>query len=341
MRLSSLLLIGVSALTLSACSTLGLDRFSGKKGDEAGAETVAAAKALPVKASAQEEKEMAALMGESSETVAIPAPEPEVGEPAAAEPDTSSKYLSETDTETAAVAEKPADHAFTPGVPDGCPAVEVLPDTKSITYFDDKDNRPIGDIVARASLTDVRGGCEYSDDGVVVDIDMLMQGHISDKGRYEGRRDLEAFMTFPYFVAVMDPDGKMIDKKIMATAMRFKPEIDDLDHAEKITQTIPLKDIGLGSKYTITLGFQLNRQQLDYNRGSVSEKRAPVLNATPAPSPKKTPEVKAETKAEVKDVPPADDLPVTKTTVKDVPSKSTSAPAQGKSSGSKMTPIVD
>ncbi len=54
--------------------------------------------------------------------------------------------------------------------------------------------------------------------------------------------------------------------------------IDDLDHAEKITQTIPLKNPADGPKYTITVGFQLNRAQLDYNRGAISEK-APNVKA--------------------------------------------------------------
>jgi len=291
---------------------------------------------VPAASSAQEEKEMAEVMGDTA-----PAEDTATDIDVAAE----AAPVEDTDETTTALAEdRPAEVDFKPGVPDGCPGVEVLPDTKSITYFDDKDGRPIGQIVARAQLTDVRGGCDYTKNSVVVDIDMLMTGHISDKGRYEGRQDLEAFMTFPYFVAVMDPSGKMIDKKIMATAMRFQPEIDDLDHAEKITQTIPLSDVGQGSKYTITLGFQLNRQQLDYNRGVVSDAKpvTPVAakpsesDAAKAPAAKPAPKAKAATKKV--------EEPVTKVeapVVIDKPAKLTPAPAPEKSGASKMKPIVD
>jgi hypothetical protein len=249
--------------------------------------------------------------------------------------------------------------------PKECPGVEVLPDTKSITYFDDPEGKPTGAMIARASLTDIKGGCDYTADGVIVDIDMIMQGRITDKGRYEGRKDLEAFMTFPYFVAVMDPSGKMVDKKIMATAMRFKPQIDDLDHAEKITQTIPLADITQGPKYTITVGFQLNRAQLDYNRGKSSvatdvnkdagEKKAPAKDVakTDKKPDIKGPSAKPGTKYDLGDAATGDDGSATPS-VSDEPaedasdagstdttSKPAPAPSLEKSGGAKMSPIVE
>lgn len=248
--------------------------------------------------------------------------------------------------------------AHTPGVPEGCPIVEVLPDTRSITYFEGDAPAPNA-MTARAAIKEIRGGCEYQDNAVVVDIDMIMEGTITDKARYEGRKDLEAFMTFPYFIAVMDPDGNMVDKKIMATAMRFKPNDNNLDHAEKITQTITLSDIGLGSHYTIATGFQLTRAQLDYNRGSVSEsKPAAVKKAVPKAAPKKAEAPKEEpAKVEAEKV----EVEVEKvevettqagtTTVEasvqdtvvsaDVSAEEKPTPAAAKSGTSKMSPIVE
>ncbi|HEY8964349.1 MAG TPA: hypothetical protein VIN59_07815 [Alphaproteobacteria bacterium] len=365
MRLWSLLIISVSALTLSACSTMpwsdeGTTTLPGDK-----KETVAAAKAVPVKASAQEEKEIINLMGGEA-TIEAPNPEDNTDTTAASEESKldDAEDAKEAESVEPAVAEDapapaaleeetppaPADIAIKSSVPDSCPGVEVLPDTKSITYFADKDGRPIGGMTARAQLVDIKGGCDYTKDSVIVDIDLIMQGHISDKGRYEGRKDLEAFMTFPYFVAVMDPDGKLIDKKIMATAMRFKPEIDDLDHAEKLTQTIPLSDVSKGAKYTITVGFQLNRQQLDYNRGVVSSK--PVTGVTTPASaskaekteeaaPEKSEAVKSEQKTEEKTPEAKAEVKETKPAAEDTKPTSTPAPAKAESSASKMKPIVD
>ena len=95
-----------------------------------------------------------------------------------------------------------------------------------------------------------------------------MTGMIGKKGRFEGREDLEAFMTFPYFIAVFDETGRPYSKQILATAIRFDPLVDRIDHAEKITQTIPLANAENSARFTLTVGFQLNRRQLAYNQAN-------------------------------------------------------------------------
>ena len=145
----------------------------------------------------------------------------------------------------------------------GCPNIQILPAGRSITYF---ENELSGYMVARAVINEIRGGCEIVKGGLEIDLDIFMDGKIADKGRFEGNQDMEAFMTFPYFVAVSNPQGLPVDKKILATAMRFKPIVNDLKHAEKITQFIPMDDTNNAANYKILVGFQLNRKQLEYNR---------------------------------------------------------------------------
>ena len=48
--------------------------------------------------------------------------------------------------------------------------------------------------------------------------------------------------------------------------MRFRPSVDRLDHAEKITQTISLTEGQAAENYKIVIGYQLTRKQLEYNR---------------------------------------------------------------------------
>lgn len=281
MRFASLLLIGVSGITIAACSAL-----EGPKKPSMDTPPPAASAAVSASATAQEAREMAAVMGEGQNTIDLSVQSEAVAGEAVANQtvDGDMMVAADANISAASAAHTPissASAAHTPGVPDGCPIVEVLPDTRSITYFEEGATSALGKMTARASIQDIRGGCEYGENSVVVDIDMIMRGHITKEARYEGREDLEAFMTFPYFIAVMDANGNMIDKKIMATAMRFQPNMPDLDHAEKITQTIPLEDIGLGSRYTIATGFQLNRQQLDYNRGTSSKEVQASAKAKP------------------------------------------------------------
>ncbi len=145
----------------------------------------------------------------------------------------------------------------------GCPQIKIMPSARSMTYF---ENELSGDLLARAVINEIRGGCEITSKGMELDLDIIMDGRITNKGRFEGNKDQEAFMTFPYFVSVLTPQGLPVDKKIMATAMRFRPSVDYLDHAEKITQYIPMDDTSNASNYKIVVGFQLTRKQLEYNR---------------------------------------------------------------------------
>jgi len=308
MRHFVLMTASVSVLALAGCSSISQMWGSGEKAQAPGSRATAAAPTA-ITPSAQEQKEISSVMGGDGVTGVY------------VEPGDVPRPPSVDGATTADATPQPK------GAPTQCPAVEVLPATKSITYFDGPEGKPSGAMIARASLVDIRGGCDYTDNSVVVDIDMIMQGKITNKGRFDGRRDLEAFMTFPYFVAVMAPDGHMVDKKIMATAMRFKPDVDDLDHAEKITQTIPLPNIAQGGKYTITLGFQLNRQQLEYNRGQIGSEQPAEKPAAVKKAPAKKAAVKTEEKkAEAVTPPPATTVPPTATALT-TPAVAPTAPA--------------
>lgn len=177
-------------------------------------------------------------------------------------------------TPAAETAEKPA-----------CPGVEVLPETRSMTYFEDPTAVAGGDPIARAALTRVRGGCSYDGNKVTVDVDLIMRGHIEDKGRKE--KDRDSFMTFPYFVAISDAKGNVMDKEIFATAMKFPPKHDDIDHIESNRQMFMVDNAEMGKDYTITIGFQLTREQLQYNARSTVQPSD--LQAIPAGTKKMAP----------------------------------------------------
>src|SRR5690606_21484574 len=108
---------------------------------------------------AKEAAEISAIMGADA-APADPAPENSLALPDAGPAESVAMTAANSEDATA----RPE------GAPGECPAVEVLPDTKSITYFDDPEGKPTGKLVARASLTDIRGGCDYTADSVIVDI---------------------------------------------------------------------------------------------------------------------------------------------------------------------------
>jgi hypothetical protein len=68
----------------------------------------------------------------------------------------------------------------------GCPAIQIMPSARSITYF---ENEISGQMVARAIINEIRVNCDLSGPNMKLDLDILMKGTITNKGRFEGQRD--------------------------------------------------------------------------------------------------------------------------------------------------------
>jgi|GEM_PF-2462793 len=150
-----------------------------------------------------------------------------------------------------------------------CPMVEIMPVAKSMTNFN-KDMA--GKMTSRATINEVRGGCEFVDGGMEIDLDILMTGQITNAGRDDNDRKNEEFVSFPYFIYALGPDKKAIDKDILSSIIHFRPMVDQSKHAEKITQFIAMNDKQNAGNYKIIVGYQLSKQQLEYNRASVNQK---------------------------------------------------------------------
>lgn len=150
-----------------------------------------------------------------------------------------------------------------------CPVVKIMPVAKSMTNFN-KDMA--GQMTSRATIDEVRGGCEFVNGGMEVDLDILMTGQITNAGRDAKDNKNEEFVSFPYFVSVLNPSKKPIDKDILSSVIHFRPMVNQSKHAEKITQMIAMNDPQNAGNYTIIVGYQLSRQQLEYNRASGSKK---------------------------------------------------------------------
>ena len=73
-------------------------------------------------------------------------------------------------------------------------------------------------------------------------------------------------VTLPYFVALADSTGNVLGKQQFALTLNFEPDAPVVRTDDSITVHLPLKNPQLANIYTIVVGFQLNQQQLDYNR---------------------------------------------------------------------------
>ncbi len=158
--------------------------------------------------------------------------------------------------------------AVTPFVdpPPPCPKINVLADAATLTKFKPGPGETLIDALFEAKIVDIGMACEHDIDGdtregtLNVDLQLLME---ASRGPADKSREAQ----IRYFVTLTDNDHKILGKEVFdmkgvfpgnLTVTRITDEPMELE--------IPLSAGKTGRDYQIYVGFQLTRQQLEYNR---------------------------------------------------------------------------
>ncbi len=150
--------------------------------------------------------------------------------------------------------------------PLACPRVLVLPEGASITKFLSGPGRDIIDIVYQGEVLDVLRSCEYDIDDdtnagtVAVDLSLVI-------GAQRGAADRERRATFTYFIAVTDQKKTVLNKNAFDAKVEFpgnRSRVTLTDAA--VNLNIPLKAGQSGSDFQIIVGFQMSREEMEFNR---------------------------------------------------------------------------
>jgi len=137
-----------------------------------------------------------------------------------------------------------------------CPAATTVPDLQTIarlgTSGQDDDIRTAGRIAS------VNSTCDREDAGIEtflsIDFAALRTGPTIKH------------VDLPYFVAIADSTGNILGKQQFTLGIDFPGEAATVRTTEKVTAHLPLKNPQLGNVYTVIVGFQLSRNEIDFNR---------------------------------------------------------------------------
>jgi predicted RNase H-related nuclease YkuK (DUF458 family) len=138
-----------------------------------------------------------------------------------------------------------------------CPQTSLMRDAASLYLMDDQNN-----VQTQVIFDRLGGGCRFIYDLVeqdlVVDVyaERIKDNMDQDKAR---KQDIS------YFVAILDPDEKILRKQEFTVTLDF----DDNGRAKTsdiITQLIPTTSAQDAGQYMVTVGFVLTKEQLDYNK---------------------------------------------------------------------------
>ncbi|MBT4933049.1 MAG: hypothetical protein HOL66_04610 [Rhodospirillaceae bacterium] len=150
-----------------------------------------------------------------------------------------------------------------------CPLVSTLGDAEIITRYIDGPGRDLVDLDFTGRISNLSGKCFYEIDddtgeGVVrvkINTEFKME-------RGAGNKTREA--AFEYFVSLLDGDGNVLDKlSFPFTAKYWKNRYVVTERDAPVELSIPLTGGLTGDDFSIYVGFQLNREELDFNRGNI------------------------------------------------------------------------
>lgn len=143
----------------------------------------------------------------------------------------------------------------------GCPETAIVSGAETITLFDNAGSQDLSDMLLRSTLVEFTGECRYEDEAVTVDLALILAG---ERGPAISQ---DQSVSVDYFVAVLDPDNRILGKEVFTTDFAFNDRRTRLLSREELRQVIPLENARSGQFYSVLMGFQLTDEQRLYNQG--------------------------------------------------------------------------
>lgn len=137
-----------------------------------------------------------------------------------------------------------------------CPQTAIVRDLQQV--FDYGGNEPNEkELVAVAALRDLKGDCSYNDKGADVKFTLYLA---AAKGPRLGGNQI----SLPFFVALLNPAGEIVQKNMLTTTFTFSGSDKRTEKEEEMHVFIPLPDVKTSAEpYRILTGFQLTESQIE------------------------------------------------------------------------------
>jgi hypothetical protein len=142
-----------------------------------------------------------------------------------------------------------------------CPEGVIPIDASRITVFRDGSGRDLTDVLSAGNIQNILIQCRY--DKNAVDIYNFQIAMTADRGA----ADRSKAADYEYWVAIVDPDRKILVRKTYNQHFDFAGNLTHVGVvASDFELRIPMKDVMKAPDYQIIVGFQLTPDQLAWNR---------------------------------------------------------------------------
>ncbi len=154
--------------------------------------------------------------------------------------------------------------------PPKCPLVGILDDAARARYFADPTRPDLNTLAYDVELRNAAlVSCEWRADQVVSEIRFEAAARIGPGATGDT-------LEFPIFIALIDPDSKLLAKAPSTETVKFTKDQPLQRFAREVKNIyITPKDGDVSGDYEILLGIQLTRAQLEFNRNSARQPALP------------------------------------------------------------------
>lgn len=161
-----------------------------------------------------------------------------------------------------------------------CPSVEAVDELTALYQYSDFAQPTQDNLVSYVNISQLESSCIINDKSVTIDLRMAFEGHLGPQAKRTAKD--KPLFAYPFFVAITGPRGKIFAKEVFAASMTFERGEDTHNYYEKLRQIIPIKRPSDAKRYTVMVGFQLNEEQLAYNRTLVQPVQAAASGSATA-----------------------------------------------------------
>lgn len=142
-----------------------------------------------------------------------------------------------------------------------CPGVGMIAGTEEIIVFSGRGS-DVTDIVLKGEIERVVSECEYDVDDGIIFVNLAFRG-TAELGPAATSREV----TIPTFIALTELNARVLRKDIVPITLAFEDNQRTTNFIHTIEETkVPYVANIDGSAYEILVGFQLTREQRDFNR---------------------------------------------------------------------------
>lgn len=142
-----------------------------------------------------------------------------------------------------------------------CPRVSVLKDASLATQFRQGGGRDLTDVAYEAELEQGTLGCVYERSQSAVTVTAAVRV-VATRGPALQSNDL----NLVYFVAVVDKEQNIVGRERFQAQITFSQGQRRAGSVEEIEQVIPIRQGLRGFDYEVLVGFELQPDQLQFNR---------------------------------------------------------------------------